>query len=440
MYRVSSFVVQKGKVPLCRKVGCVMRIAIFSECYTPVPNGVVTSIVNLRETLRSWGHTVYVFAPGSRQPEDDEHIFRLPELPFPRHPYHFARPFPRVKTNFPALKVDVIHCQHPFVVGNLGAELSEKHNIPMVYTAHSRYDMMVATAKSQMVRTMVPKAMQGIVRRFCGRADYVITPSKNTRDALREEGIRARYVVIPSGVRPPAPRPNARVDIRSQLGIPPEKPVLLYLGRLGPEKRVDLILESVAMMKHIGLPEPLRDFHVILAGDGQCRHDLEVQTAELGIQNRVTFTGMIPPAEVGNWYSASDIFVFPSALETQGMVLLEAMTMGLPCITVNEGGASEMVVEGETGFCIPQTCHAFAKSMNRLLIDPALRQKFGEAGRVRAERFTPEAMAERVLDVYNRAADRPRSPHQSRVKRITLEMRRRRVERLRTRLWDHEED
>src|SRR4051812_11751489 len=98
-----------------------MRIAIFSECYTPVANGVVTSIQTLRETLRDWGHTVYVFAPGAPQSDDDADIFRLPELPFPHHPYHFARPFPRLKMDFPSLDIQVVHCQHPFTVGRLGA-------------------------------------------------------------------------------------------------------------------------------------------------------------------------------------------------------------------------------------------------------------------------------------------------------------------------------
>src|SRR5579871_4018006 len=102
-----------------------MRIAIFSECYRPVTNGVVTSVVTLRDTLRARGHTVYIFAPGVADPDDDADVFRLPELPFPRHSYHFARPFPRLNIDFSHLEVDIIHCQHPFTVGRLGR--SEEH-------------------------------------------------------------------------------------------------------------------------------------------------------------------------------------------------------------------------------------------------------------------------------------------------------------------------
>src|ERR1041385_169162 len=153
-----------------------MRIALFSECYLPVTNGVVTSVVTLRETLRAWGHTVYVIAPGTPQPDDDVDVFRLPELPFPRHPYHFARPFPRLNVDFQRLEAQIIHCQHPFTVGSLGARIAQKYRLPMVYTAPSLYDTMMKSAKSPLVRTMGQQSMLGMIRRFCAKADTVIVP------------------------------------------------------------------------------------------------------------------------------------------------------------------------------------------------------------------------------------------------------------------------
>ena len=408
-----------------------MRIALFSECYTPVPNGVVTSITSLRQTLQAWGHTVYVFAPGQPQPDDDEGVFRLPELPFPRHPYHFARPFPRLHCDFEGLNVDIIHCQHPFTVGKLGAETAKKHNIPMIYTAHSRYDAMLATAKSSILRSMAPKPMLSLVRRFCAKADYVITPSRHTRDCLRADKIRARYVVIPSGVTPPKPRTGAREHLRGRLGLKPETPIILYLGRLGPEKRLDLLLHSVAELCRKGLPAPYADFHTVLVGDGQSREELEHLSHELGLQNRVHFTGMVPYPDVGDWYAASDIFALPSPMETQGLVIVEAMSFGLPCVTVNEGGACELIAEGETGYRVPVETHAFAGVLERFLTNPELREQFGEAGRERAQLYTPEAMTRKVLEVYERALQRPRPLQETKVRLINLEIRRLKSERRR---------
>ncbi|HZT43604.1 MAG TPA: glycosyltransferase [Chthonomonadaceae bacterium] len=385
-----------------------MRIALFSECYLPVTNGVVTSLLTLRETLRSWGHTVYVFAPGTQQPDDDADIFRLPELPFPRHPYHFARPFPRLSVDFETLGVQVIHCQHPFTVGRLGADTARRYGLPMVYTAHSLYATMAAYAKSPILRTMGPKAARGVVRRFCARADCVIAPSHATMDALIADGVRARFAVIPSGVLGPLIRPGARETVRARLGVAAETPLLLYVGRLGPEKHLEMLLEAVALLRNRPLPAPLAGFRLALVGDGQCRPDLESLTAELGIKDRVLFTGAQPHATIGDWYAAGDVFALSSPVETQGLVLVEAMAAGLPCVAVDDGGPRETLTHGETGLLVPFDPALFADALESLMRDPETRRRMGEKGRLRARDYSPEAMARGVLEVYEMVLKAPR--------------------------------
>lgn len=412
-----------------------MRIAIFSECYTPVTNGVVTSIVTLRDALRAQGHTVYVFAPGSPQPDDDADVFRLPELPFPRHPYHFARPFPRLPLDFEALDVDIVHCQHPFTIGRMGADLARKHELPMVYTAHSLYDLMIACVKSPLVRKMGPQAVRGYVRRFCARAEYVIAPTRATRDALRADGVRARFAVVPSGVQSPAIRPEAREEIRARLGLTPEMPLLLYVGRLGPEKRLDMLLEAVRSLLSVGLEGVTADFRLAIVGDGQCREDLETRAAELGLQERVQFLGTQPHATIGDWYAAGDIFTLPSPAETQGLVLVEAMATGLPCVAVDRGGPRELVVQGETGIRVPPDANALARALEFLLRNPEVCRRFGEQGRRRAAEFSPEAMARSVAKIYEDALSLPRRIEEKGVQKLTSEIRKRRdrIKRVRSR-------
>jgi glycosyltransferase involved in cell wall biosynthesis len=392
-----------------------MRIALFSECYTPVLNGVVTSIQTLRDTLRAWGHTVYIIAPGTHQPDDDADVFRLPELPFPRYPFHFARPFPRLPADFPIDKVDVIHCQHPFTVGRLGAETARKYGIPMVYTAHSLYDNMAASAKSPIMRSLGPQAMRGMMRRFCDTADYVIVPSRTTRAALRDDRIQARFVVIPSGVRQPVARPEARQEIRAQIGLAEETPLLLYVGRIGPEKHLDLLLHSVKRLARRALPAPLSDFQLLIVGDGMSRHALEHETEHLGLQKRVHFVGEKPHETIGDWYAAADLFALPSPCETQGLVLVEAMWAGLPCVAIDEGGPKEIVRQGETGLRVPFEEEAFTNAIEFLLRDPETRQRLGENARLHANDHSPEAMARKVLAVYARTLA---LPHVTRLKGV----------------------
>ena len=131
-----------------------MRIALFSECYLPTANGVVTFLVTLRDGLRALGHTVFIFAPGSPEAEADPDVFRLPEFPFPEHPFRFARPFPHSPVNFAELDIDIVHCQHPFTIGRFGADLARKHHLPLVYTAHSLYDKMAGFARSRVAQSI----------------------------------------------------------------------------------------------------------------------------------------------------------------------------------------------------------------------------------------------------------------------------------------------
>lgn len=376
-----------------------MKVAFFSECYTPVTNGVVTSLRTLREALRSNGHTIYLFAPGAPQPDDDEHIFRLKELPFPRHPYHFARPFTRPEVDFRSLGVELVHCHHPFTVGRMGAELARKYDLPMVYTAHTLYDDMAELSRSQLLRKVGPKAARGVIRRFCDKASFVIVPSRHTLEALNEDGVLAKFSIIPSGVPPMDPRPGARERIRKELGIG-NVPLLLQVSRLGPEKRVDLLLRSVAMLKERQLPAPASDFHLAIVGDGQCREDLEELTKQLGIQDQVTFAGYQPFHAVGDWYDSADIFVLSSPDETQGLTLVEAMAAGLPCIAINHGGPAELVRDGETGLLAEFTDSSLTEKICALLCDPALREQLGNASLELSHLLTPEKMANSVLEVY----------------------------------------
>ena len=378
-----------------------MRVAVFSECYRPVANGVVTSIDTLRDTLRERGHTVFVFAPGSPQP-DDRDVFRLPEFPFPQHPFHLARPFPRLPLDFGRLGVDVVHCQHPFTVGRLGAETAHRYGLPMVYTAHSLYDAMMGNSKSSLMRRVGRPAARGYVRRFCAKADAVIVPSRHTRDALLNARVRAHFARVPTGVPPLIASECGRERMRRRLGLRDETPLLLYVGRLGPEKHVELLLYVLAALREREPSAPYNAPHLAIVGDGQRRVPLEELAGELNLRDRVTFTGVQPHEDIPDWYAAADLFTLASPSETQGLVLIEAMQMHLPCVAIDQGGPTEIIADGRTGRLVPFGVQPFADAVEGLLRDGALRRAIGEAGYQSAQIYTPDAMAQGVLDVYDK--------------------------------------
>ncbi len=380
-----------------------MKVAIFSECYLPTTNGVVTSIVTLRRTLEQMGHTVYIFAPGNPEREDDPFVYRLPQLPFPSHPYRWARPYPRLSFDFDALGVDIIHCQHPFSVGTLGLELAEKYEIPVVYTCHALYDDLAHYSRSTTLRKVGPAILRTKMRKFCSRIEYVIAPSEYTRDQLYADRINSRIVVVPSGVKPLKATSGARERIRRVLGLKQGDRMILAAGRLSPEKRIDVLLRAYAVLKAILNPVEAASVKLVLVGDGPVKRDLMQMASDLGILDSVVFAGKKPNSQIGDWYAAADIFACSSPVETQGLVFVEAMNMGLPCISTNQGGPREIVVRNKTGLQVPLDAGAFAQALRTLVTDPALCSEMGHNGRIEAQKYTPEAMTKGVLKVYNAA-------------------------------------
>ena len=138
--------------------------------------------------------------------------------------------------------------------------------------------------------------------------------------------------------------------------------------------------------------------------------ELESLVVTLGIQHRVLFLGAQPHANIDAWYAVGDIFTLPSPMETQGLVLVEAMAAGLPCVAVDRGGAREVVLHGETGIRVPLEPQGFAYALSALLKDPEERERLGRNGPARAKDYSPEAMARGVLDVYETVLRTPRPP------------------------------
>jgi len=260
--------------------------------------------------------------------------------------------------------------------------------------------------------------MRGVVRRFCANADYVIAPSRHTRDALRLDGVFSRFAVVPNGIIAPILRPEGREEIRNRLCLTAETPLLLCVGRLGPEKRVDVLVRAIALLQQRALPLPLSDFRLVLVGDGQCRAELEAQVAESNLGSRVVFIGAQPHESIGDWYAAADIAILSSPAETQGLVLVEAMSAGLPCVAADYGGPREVVVQNETGLRVPLDPKAFADALEVLMRDPSERLRLGENGRKRAAIYSPEAMADGILAVYNTVLNSARPPLSTRKRRL----------------------
>lgn len=351
-----------------------MRIAFFSEGYDPFTNGVVVLLKAYREALEKAGHEVIVFTPEHHgRPDFEDHVVRLPSLYWCKKTYPCLRPFAKNERLFAGGHFDVIHSHHPFSCGLLAERLARKHEIPLVYTFHT-----LLTNYSGYFPGASKVAAQGllkIIRRHCSRADAV-TVSTN----VMERWLRARGVETPiQVVRPPItlqPAPaGVRERFRKVLGVSDDTTVILTASRLSLEKDVDFLIRSARSFAN----DPKVKF--VIVGAGPMEAQLKAEAETLGLMGRILFVGEAKHEEMPNWYAAADMFAFPSRNDTLGLVLIEAMVCGLPCVAINMNGPTEVVRSGDTGFLVPFQERAFAEAIRSIAHDPELRLKMGARSR-----------------------------------------------------------
>ncbi|MBY0336076.1 MAG: glycosyltransferase family 4 protein [Acetobacteraceae bacterium] len=231
------------------------------------------------------------------------------------------------------------------------------------------------------------------------QADLAVGVSGQVLEGLRADGMDpARLRVIPNGIDPARLRPSGG-DVRVECGIAPDAPVIATIGSLIPRKGHDVLLRALVQLPGVTL---------LVGGEGPQRAELEALAAAFGVAERVRFLGQVD--DVAKVIQAADIFALASRHESFGLVLAEAGWFGRPVVAARSGGIAEVVAEGETGLLVPRDDPAaLAAALGRLLADPAMRARMGEAGRARVEqRFTVGRMADGFEAAYAELAEGPR--------------------------------
>ena len=323
-----------------------MRIGLFSDTYLPQINGVTTTVHWLREELEHMGHEVYVFCPHYGREKPDPHVIRLPAVTFLFHrESRVAFPMP-LRARRILGELDAIHSHTPFSLGALALWAARWARIPHVHTYHTLY---VAYRHYLPPPLRPPRRMAEVLSAaFCNRCDAVTVESTPIRDELLRYGVRVPIHVFPFGVNLRAFSCPIQHDLRADLALPDRAPVLLYVGRLAPEKNVFFLLR---MFREVALRRP--DVLLVMIGGGPSAEDLVHEASRLGVARRVLFPGYIGHDRLVDYYRQADLFVFASKTETQGMVVLEAMAAGLPVVAIPEMGVKAV---SYTHLTLPTIC------------------------------------------------------------------------------------
>lgn len=367
-----------------------MHILFCTECYDPVINGVVTSIKTLRAALQERGHRVTIVAPsfGSHRDEDPD-VLRVPSLPsLVAKEYRIILPHAAgaARARLQAAP-DIIHTHHPYLMGRLACRLAGEYGVPLVFTHHTQYDSYAHYVP--LPHHLAVRAIRRSVAAFCDRCDLVLTPGSAMKQKLLTQGVNSPVEVFPTWIELPpgwdeVPAPN--------LGLPPGAQVCLYAGRLAREKNIDFLLDAFSFLSG-------SDTWLVLAGGGPDQTRLEKVQRVKKLRN-VRFLGMLKRSQTLALMRRSDLFVFSSLTETQGIAVLEAMYVGLPVVALHADGIEDMVSDGGEGYLCPHDPRLFAARVSELLANHERREAMRRRAKERACEFSKEKLAEKLLGWY----------------------------------------
>lgn len=358
-----------------------MRIALICETFLPDVNGVTTTLCRLLEYLQYQGHDVLLFAPhGAPSSYAGAEVVPLNGMPLPLYPeVKLTPPQPGLTARLQRFQPDLVHLVGPVVLGAIVPGIVRRLGLPLIASYHTDFG-----AYSQHYGFgFLKHGVNAWLRWIHNRCRINLCPSRFTMNVLRAAGFR-RLRIWGRGVDIERFHPRYRSEAwRAAVGVQPGERVVLYVGRVAAEKRVDLLPEAIR-----GLPNT----RLVIVGDGPFRFELQRRCAGLPVH----FTGYLKGDDLATAYASADVFVFTSDTDTFGQVVQEAMASALPVVAARAGGALDLIHHGQNGYLFtPGIVSDLRSRLREVLANDERRLAQGTVGRAIAEqRSWPRVMQE----------------------------------------------
>lgn len=382
-----------------------MNILMLSDVYHPRVNGVSTSIATFRRYLESAGHRVTLVAP--QYPGDtrqERRVLRVPGHYLPRDPEDrllLPGGILKFKSQLARGNFDIVHIHTPFAAHRAGLRLARSWGVPAVETYHTYFEAYLQHYVPFLPESLLRRYARHLTRKQANAVDRLIVPSSALHAVMRDYRVETDIEVLPTGLDLQEFSPGDRARFCAKHGLDPRRRMLVYVGRVAHEKNIDLLLRVVARLR-----ARFPDILLIVAGEGPALVQLKRSCQELGIAGHVHFLGYLDRGpDLWDCYAAGDALVFASLTETQGLVLLEAMALGVPVVAVPALGTRDVLVEGEGALTAPAEAGPFAAAVARLLNDAALRRELSRRGQSYARRWSNTTLCERLIGIYASAIE-----------------------------------
>lgn len=411
-----------------------MRIVIATAVYYPMVNGVAVFSHNLAEGLAKRGHDVVVITPSrtgknyiknegkvrvaylksvqAKVYPDQIHpvvakrkIFGI-EMPhlFYRHGFRVSV-FPQIeiKKILDEFRPDVVHVQVSDPIGLSVVAYARRNHVPVVTTEHNQPEVITDPLKIPAVaKKPVNVVLSAYFRNRQSKSDFVTMPTKQAIENLiyaNGKKFSIPIAAVSNGVDLACFGPGeAEESLYKKYKIPQNRPVVLYVGRVDPEKQVGTVIQAFWELLH-KIPKAL----LLVVGDGVDKSRLRKEIKKMGIDESVKFLGRVLPPDLYELYKVGDLFVTASEIETQGIVLIEAAACGLPLVAVDKGAVAEVCQDEVNGFlCEPGNSKEISEAMVKILSDEKLRAKFSKNSLKIAAEHDFEKTLDKFINIYNR--------------------------------------
>ncbi len=378
-----------------------MNILILTNSYTPFVGGLERSVALFTSRLRSRGHRVLIVTPDSEgAPLNEEDVVRVPAIQhFNGTDFSVQLPVPGIlNAILREFRPDLVHSQHPFLIGDTALRIATESKAPLVFTFHTFFEHY--THYTPVDSPQSKRFVAALATGYSNLCDSVIAPSESVRQELQHRGVTRPISVVPTGIDVESFKEGDGQAFRAAAGIPPDAFVAGIVSRIAPEKNLGFLTEALMHFMTLNV-----NAHFLMIGDGPSAEEIKATFTEKGFGDRFHAPGTLQGRPLLDGYHAMNVFVFASFSETQGLVLTEAMAAGVPVIALDGPGVRDVLREHDGGRLImDQKSDEFVKALQEYAaLSPSEYESRSASAQARAADYSHEICTNLLLDVYRAA-------------------------------------